>query len=175
MKTKQIVLLLSFTMSFCSCIEYRMQRSLDKGRAVNGEKQLDAQAPMGSVYFEKTACFGPCTAFQFTWNEGSDLALTITRPFNEGPLSSLSPGHFTGTMTPGKARKHMQSINEAAASCQYKSLDDAYDNPRVTDLPSTITEINGKRVKARYGAPDLKSLYNALQIILDETSWAPTE
>jgi hypothetical protein len=175
MKTKQIVLLLSFTTSLCSCIEYRMQRSLDNAFVASGQTQLDSQASRGDLYFEKTACFGRCPAFKFIWKEGANLELTITQPFNEGPLSSLQPGTFTGTTTPGQARKYIQSVIESAKLCQYSSLDDEYDNPRVTDLPATITEINGKRVKVRYGGPDLNNLYSALQIILDETSWAPTE
>jgi hypothetical protein len=54
-------------------------------------------------------------------------------------------------------------------------LQSEYDNPRVTDLPATITEIDGKRVKVRYGGPDLNNLYTALQIVLDETPWAEIE
>ncbi|MBV41931.1 MAG: hypothetical protein CL834_02750 [Crocinitomicaceae bacterium] len=175
MKTTHIVLLLSLTISLWSCVTHRMQRSLDNVFIDSSQRHLEHKTSNEEIYFEKTACFGPCPAFKFIWKNRTSMELTITRPFNEGPLSSLQPGEFQGILDPEKARKHFESINESAASCQYNSLNDEYDNPRITDLPATITTIKGKRVKVRYGGPDLNNLYTALQLILDETRWEPKE
>ena len=114
-------------------------------------------------------------AFKFNWKEDNSLTLHLIRPFSDGPLASLELGHYSGQLSLGKAAQYAEAIHAAAEAAAYSSLQSEYDNPRVTDLPATITEIDGKRVKVRYGGPDLNNLYTALQTVLDETQWTEIE
>ena len=175
MKLTSIIFLFSLASVLSSCTTYRMQRSIDEANAAVGDTQLDAQAIQSAITFERTACFGRCPAFKFVWNTDNSVSLKLTRPFQDGPLSSLQLGEFHASLHPTRAKQYAEAINSAAELCRYSSLDDEYDNPRVTDLPATITVINNKQVKARYGGPDLNTLYSAIQIILDETEWVATE
>lgn len=175
MKLTPIVLLSMVLFSSTSCVSYRMQKSLDNAMAGNGKSQMKTDVIDAPICFEKTACFGRCPAFKFNWKEDNSLTLHLIRPFYEGPLATLELGHYSGQLSPGKAAQHAEAIHAAAEAAGYASLQGEYDNPRVTDLPATITEVNGKRVKVRYGGPDLNNLYTALQTVLDETKWAAIE
>ena len=175
MKLTPIVLLFLVLINSTSCVSYRMQKSLDIAMAGNGKSQMKTEVIHAPICFEKTACFGRCPAFKFNWNEDNSLTLHLIRPFTDGPLASLELGHYSGQLSPGQAAQYATAIHAAAEAANYASLQSEYDNPRVTDLPATITEVNGKRVKVRYGGPDLNNLYTALQIVLDETQWAEIE
>tara|TARA_B100000768_G_C11277359_1_gene376628 strand:+ start:2470 stop:2997 length:528 start_codon:yes stop_codon:yes gene_type:complete len=175
MMVRRIFLLFIIAFGTSSCTMHRMERLLNKSMAVNGTAQMTSPGRMGPIHFEKTACFGRCTAFQFTWNEDNTTDLEITRPFLDGPLSTLESGKYQGQLSTKLARKLLQSLDAEATACGYETLANEYDNPRVTDLPSTITEIGGKRVQNRYGGPNLNKLYSAFQEILDQIEWAPID
>lgn len=163
-----LIIIVSIT---SGCTTHRLQKSIDESIASSNVNQLDSLPFLGPLVFEKTACFGPCPAFQFHWNEAQLATLTITRPFREGPLSALSPGNYQGVVTMKEVRLYNREIHAAAQSCSYGELDPIYDNPRVTDLPATITEINGKRVTNRHGGPDLNNLYRTIQTLIDSIEW----
>lgn len=154
------------------CTAHRMQKSIDESIASSNVNRLDSIAFVGPLFLEKTACFGPCPAFKFNWNEAQLATITITRPFREGPLSALSPGNYQGVLTMEEARLHSREIQATAQSCRYEELETLYDNPRVTDLPATITEINGMLVTNRYGGPDLNNLYRTIQTLIDSIEWS---
>ena len=175
MKLNSNVLLLLLLISATSCISNRMQKSLDNALAGNGESQMQTEVIHAPICFEKTACFGRCPAFKFNWKEDNSLTLHLIRPFSDGPLASLELGHYSGQLSLEKAAQYAEAIHAAAEAAAYSSLQSEYDNPRVTDLPATITEIDGKRVRVRYGGPDLNNLYTALQTVLDETQWTEIE
>lgn len=164
-----LIIIVSFT---SGCTAHRIQKSIDESIVSMHVNQLDPIAFSGPVFMEKTACFGPCSAFQFHWNEAQLVTITITRPFREGPLSTLSPGNYHGVVTMEEARLHSREIQAATQSCNYEELEPLYDNPRVTDLPATITEIKGTRVTNRYGGPDLNNLYRTIQTLIDSIEWS---
>ena len=175
MKMTPIVLLFLVLINSTSCVSYRMQKSLDIAMAGNGKSQMKTEVIHAPICFEKTACFGRCPAFKFNWNEDNLLTLHLIRPFTDGPLAPLEIGHYSGQLSPGQAAQYATAIHAATEAANYASLQSEYDNPRVTDLPATITEVNGKRVKVRFGGPNLNNLYTALQTVLDETNWTAIE
>jgi hypothetical protein len=123
--------------------------------------------------YKKTMCFGPCPAFTFEVTATGSATLYIDRPLRESPLGELPPGAYHSQMT--DASTWNARINAAAEQVHYASLDSLYDNPRVTDLPATITEWNGKSVTNRYNGPDLTTLYAALDEAMAALNWHPIE
>ena len=123
------------------------------------------------VYFEKTACFGRCPAFVFQWDADTVISLTITRPFRDGALANLTLGSYRATLSTKEAKRWNAKITEAEELASFSTLDALYDSPMVTDLPSTILEINGHRVVNRYRGPDLSELYTVLEQLIASSEW----
>ena len=123
--------------------------------------------------YKKTMCFGPCPAFTFEVTATGAATLSIDRPLRESPLSELPPGSYSAQMNDASAWN--DRINAAAVQVHYASLDSLYDNSRVTDLPTTVTEWNGKSVTNRYNGPDLTTLYSALDEAMSALNWRPIE
>ena len=123
--------------------------------------------------YKKTMCFGPCPAFTFEVNTTGSVTLTIDRPLRESPLSELPSGSYLAQMNDASAWNDRMSA--AAEQVNFASLDSLYDNPRVTDLPATITEWNGKSVTNRYNGPDLTTLYAAFDEVMSALNWRPIE
>ena len=130
------------------------------------------EAFMPALY-KKTMCFGPCPAFTFEVTATGAATLSIDRPLRESPLSELPPGAYRAQMNDASAWN--DRINAAAEQVFYASLDSLYDNPRVTDLPATVTEWNGKSVSNRYNGPDLTTLYAAFDEAMSALNWRPIE
>ncbi len=118
------------------------------------------------VYFEKTACFGCGPAFVFQWDDDTVISMTITRPFRDGALANLALGSYRATLSTEEAKRWNAKITEAQELASFSKLDALYDSPMVTDLPSTILEINGHRVVNRYRGPDLSELYTLLDQLI---------
>lgn len=119
------------------------------------------------VYFEKTPCFGQCPVFK-------------VRVFESGfaIYEGLNFAELMGKYSYRFSEKTLKEIYEMAEAIDYFNLESNYDDPRVTDLPSTISEINlnGKshRVKARMGTPEkLKGFHENLGVMLREKDWKP--
>ena len=125
------------------------------------------------AFYKKTMCFGPCPAFTFEVTTTGAATLSIDRPLRESSLSELPPGAYQAQMTDANAWN--ARINAAAEQVHYTTLDSLYDNPRVTDLPATITEWNGKSVTNRYNGPDLTTLYAAFDEAMAALNWRPIE
>jgi hypothetical protein len=125
------------------------------------------------AFYKKTMCFGPCPAFAFEVTTTGAATLSIDRPLRESSLSELPPGAYQAQMTDANAWN--ARINAAAEQVHYTTLDSLYDNPRVTDLPATITEWNGKSVTNRYNGPDLTTLYAAFDEAMAALNWRPIE
>ena len=141
----------------------------------NATKLHTEQSEFAPLYFEKTACYGVCPAFVFEWNVGSDATLVITRPFRDGPLAQLELGSYTAnTDVKERASWHSRIQNDAEIA-EYGKLNAVYDNTMVTDLPSTITVIEGHRVTNRYKGPDLSKLYNSLESAMEALKWKPIQ
>lgn len=119
------------------------------------------------IAFEKTPCYGRCPVYKvkvyasgFATYEGMNFVEKM----------GLYSTHFTQTQ--------IENIYQDALKINYFALDAEYNNPNVTDLPSTISEINynGKanRIRARMGVPDkLKRFHENLAVTLLEKDWKP--
>jgi hypothetical protein len=70
-----------------------------------------------------------------------------------------------------EAKRWNAKITEAEELASFSTLDALYDSPMVTDLPSTILEINGHRVVNRYRGPDLSELYTVLEQLIASSEW----
>ena len=123
--------------------------------------------------YKKTMCFGPCPAFTFKVNTTGAATLSVDRPLRGTPLSELPPGTYSAQLT--DASTWNANISAAAEEVEYTSLASLYDNPRVTDLPATITSWNGKSVTNRYNGPDLTTLYAAFDAAMSALNWRPIE
>lgn len=137
-----------------------------------GHHPLAAESvPMeGSVVrYERTHCFGPCPVFRAVFHPDGSAQLEVIRPFPDGPLSKLTPGRYRGLwVLPDRS-----AVLDIADDLQYAELESEYDNPRVMDVPSVITEIGGHVVRNRFGGPDLGRLYGALDQWLEVVAWEP--
>lgn len=130
-------------------------------------EQFKAVSDVDSVFatLEKTACFGKCPTFKFTiYNSGFAIY--------EGNQNVDRIGKFEAQISVAQ----MKQLIAVADSIGYMSFEKNYDNPSVTDLPSTSTSIviNGKRnaVRRRVDYPkSILSFEKALQAIIDETHW----
>jgi len=119
------------------------------------------------IGFEKTPCFGRCPAYKVKIYR-SGFATYEGLNFTE-KLGTYST-HFTD--------EEIADIFKSAAEIGYFSLEDKYDNPRVSDLPSTISTLNTedekKRIVARMNIPqELKTFHNNLADTLLEKNWEP--
>lgn len=123
--------------------------------------------------YKKTLCFGPCPAFTFTLQPDGQATLEIIRPMRTAPLDALAPGKYSAQASDAGAWN--ARISTAAEEVLYLELDSVYDNPRVTDLPATITEWRGKSVTNRYNGPDLATLYAAFDEAMAALNWQPIE
>ena len=123
------------------------------------------------ISYERTACFGPCPVFEFNWDGAQNANLIIKRPFPNGTLSELEMGTFAASIPPARAQTWCNRLDSVVLALRYASLDSSYDNPRVTDLPAIITEINHHRVYNRMGGPNLTILYDELQFIMEDINW----
>ena len=137
-----------------------------------GATEAAADAFLPSVY-KKTMCFGPCPAFTFTLQADGVATLEIIRPLRTPPLVALEPGMYVAQASDPSTWN--ARLSAAAADVHYNELDSVYDNPRVTDLPATITEWGGKTVTNRYNGPDLTTLYAAFDEAMAALNWRPIE
>ena len=135
--------------------------------------QKDAAAvAFEEVFYEKTLCFGPCSAFIFHVHPNGQCEMTITRPFREGPLEQLKTGSYTAAMLLSASDWNGQ-IESAIDKTAYLELRELYDNPKITDLPSTKTTLYGKLVSNRYKGPELSTLYGVFDEAMASLDWQP--
>jgi hypothetical protein len=81
------------------------------------------------------------------------------------------PGSYRATINPEESERFNERILRAAERFSFSTLDSVYDSPMVTDLPSTILEIQGHRVTNRYKGPDLKDLYAEIEEQMATFGW----
>lgn len=112
------------------------------------------------IYYERSACFGTCPSFIFTVDAEGKCNF-------KGRNFVDMIGDYKGTVT----EKQVNAIRLQALTLGYDTLQGRYDQPMVSDLPSTITSIDGKRVVNRYNGPDLKLLYNSLDTLIVRVVW----
>lgn len=131
---------------------------------VIAEPPAPASAEVFATY-ERTPCFGMCAIFKLTiYTDGS--AEYVGKNFV----------NLIGEYQTAVSRVQMERISAMAESIKYFSMKDEYNNEKVTDLPSVITEIRGdkglKRVRNRQGGPsELKQLYGVFDEIVRDGFW----
>jgi len=150
-------------------------RRTPRASQANGEitVQQEPEAPVSEdsllVSYSRTPCFGMCPVFDCMIFK-SGYAIYRGRNF----VNHI--GYYHTRMD--KAALH--NIPAIAERIGYFGLEDAYDNPHVTDLPSVTTVLVGpkgrKTVMRRYGGPkQLEELYQELDILIQQAEWKPLD
>ena len=119
------------------------------------------------IAFEKTPCFGRCPVYKIKVYQ-SGFALY------EGINFAEKMGMYSAVLT----ESQIENIYDSAIEIGYFDLDAEYNNPLITDLPSTISRINydgrDHRILARNNVPErLKIFHDNLSITLLEKNWKP--
>lgn len=121
------------------------------------------------VYYRRGACFGMCPIF----------SLVI---YTDGRAVYKGVNHVNriGTYQASVQDTALVKVFTTAESIGYFGMQEVYDNPSVTDLPTIELAIRKdgklKRVKARYKAPaSLQKLYEALDQMTDIQKWERLE
>lgn len=106
-----------------------------------------------ALRFEKTACFGTCPEFVLEVKNDGSAELSVSRNLE------LDSGLYSCSNCD---ELQLQLIIKKAIEIGFNDLEDKYD-PGVTDLPSVITTINGKKVVNVLDGPQgLKELENQI-------------
>ena len=119
------------------------------------------------ISYEKTPCFGRCPVFKIKVYE-SGFAVY------EGLNFAEKMGLYSYRFSP----EDLEKIYTMAEAIDYFNLEEEYNDPRISDLPSVISEISLKershRIQARKGTPqNLKNFHENLGIMLNERDWKP--
>jgi hypothetical protein len=122
------------------------------------------------LYYQKTPCFGTCPIFKMTiYRSGYAIY--------KGDNFVDMMGDFEARFSEGQ----MEAITAMANQVGYFDMGERYDDPMVTDLPSTIVEMlnqEGKRKKVlnRYQGPaEIQDLYKLINEMIDQVEWKPIE
>ena len=83
----------------------------------------------------------------------------------------FEPGLYHTEVDQNESQIFYERIDGLAQALNFKTLETVYDNAMVTDLPSTILEINGHRVLNRYGGPNLNELYAEIENQMATFTW----
>ena len=115
--------------------------------------------------YERTLCFGMCPYFNMKIYS-SGYAVYEGKNF----VDMIGLYHTTFDLT------SLQKLDQTIQRIGYLGMQDEYDNPRVTDLPTVITGYwNGeemKKVADRYKGPDeLEELYQVLDEMIQGAAW----
>jgi hypothetical protein len=119
------------------------------------------------ISFEKTPCFGRCPVYKIKVYESG---FATYEGLNFAERMGLYAYRFSD--------QKIEEILQSARNVNYTGLDPEYDDPRITDLPSTISKIKleGKyhRVVARVNIPqEVKNFHSNLDVALTENDWKP--
>lgn len=144
--------------------------------AERGNTATPAEAEGTRLIHERTMCFGPCPAFELTWNGDGSALLKISKGFPDDEGAKLSPGHYFRDAS-AENRKALLDILALSHSMNFADLGGTYDNPMIMDLPTIRTRIDGVEVVDRFEGPDLVLLYDAIETWIRTGTWTqkPTE
>lgn len=127
------------------------------------------QEPIDSlvISFDKTPCFGRCPTYKVKVYDSGFATY-------EGLNFSERMGLYSTRFTPAQIDK----VYQTALEIGYFDLKSEYNDPLVTDLPSTISRIHYKgqdhRIMARMNVPEkLKIFHENLAVTLLEKDWKP--
>ena len=159
--------IIGFWIALALLISCRNQSPANAVNSVSSTEIIESSP----IYFERTACFGRCPAFVFQYDGADLVSLTVKRPFYEGPMTKLVMGSYRAILSKKESGPFNDRILAAAERYSFSTLDSVYDSPMVTDLPSTILEIQGHRVTNRYKGPDLRGLYTEIEEQMATFGW----
>jgi len=119
------------------------------------------------IGFEKTPCFGRCPVYK-------------VKVYQSG-FATYEGLNFTeklGMYSAQFSEEEIAEIFKSAIEIDYFSFEDKYDNPMISDLPSTISALKSedreKRIVARVNVPErLKNFHENLSVTLLEKDWQP--
>jgi hypothetical protein len=168
MKTKSIFLLFllgATSFLWLSCTSKRDALVSDTVVEEVVEVVPDIQKDSTFLIYKRTPCFGMCPYFDLTIYQ-SGYCIYEGKNFVD----------MVGFYHTRVESSVLQKIMNTAESIKYFSLADSYDNPNVTDLPTTTTGIMKdntlKQVAARYKSPkELQELYQVLDEMIEAARW----
>lgn len=110
-------------------------------------------------------CYGTCPVFELKiYNNGT------------ATLNAIAHLELEGMYTAQLSKEEVSAFAQKAKDIKYMEMEDVYDNPGISDLPSTTTSIvlNGvkKQVVKRYGYPiELKAFEKLFDALLESETW----
>jgi hypothetical protein len=130
-------------------------------QALNG---LTNRAHLFSM-IKRSYCFGTCPVYELKIYANGDATY-------HGIKNVELKGFYSGQVS----KKNRAILSQKAKDINYMEMKDVYDNPGISDLPSTTTSIviNGslKEVRRRYGYPtELIAFEKLFDEIIASTNW----
>lgn len=122
-----------------------------------------------SFFVKKTPCYGTCPTYELSVDAGGDVLYNAVR-FTE------QTGRFTKKISPEKLAQLKIAVRESP----FFSWDTLYDDPGISDMPSTIVEIalDGKKKKVvnrHKGPQDFKAWVDKWEAIVGKDGYAKVE
>ncbi len=110
-------------------------------------------------------CYGTCPVYELKIYSNGDATYHGIRNVE---LEGMHSGHIS--------KENIAALIQKAKDINYLNMEDVYDNPGITDLPSTTTSIvidgEHKEVKRRYGYPtELLALEKLFDEIIAGVEW----
>lgn len=156
----------------CATSKNKSQETSDsaKAEAPTSKVQLDekpAKLEEANLFatIKRGYCYGTCPVYE--------LKIYMN---GEATYNGIRNVEMEGMHSAQMTKENLASLLQKAKDISYMSMKDVYDNPGITDLPSTTTSIvmNGERkeVKRRYGYPtELLALEKLFDEIIASTRW----
>lgn len=156
---------------------YAAQKAEEEAAAARAETGSTAEAApveipvlqQDSLLFslERGACFGRCPVYTIRIYESGYTTY-------EGKNFVDYMGHYSTRISD----VDLANIYSRLAETDFFSLEESYDNPNISDLPSTIYEAHAmgkdKRIVARYDIPQvLIQLGKDVDALFADTQWLP--
>jgi len=160
--------------------ERKVQRKEDKGAieedpivaiqdTTTVSDLIPKKADGDSLYlsYERTACYGRCPIYKI-------------KVYDSGfaTYEGINFVHMMGMYHTSWDQATLIDIEKTLNDIYFFELEDTYDNPSLSDLPSKIIEVNKpyrkKRIKARCDVPaELINLFDKIDGIIDAMEWMP--
>ena len=117
------------------------------------------------ISLSKTVCFGECPAYDFTVYANGTA-------YYHGKEHVKKKGKFKAKISAAE----INGLLNEAASADFFSLKDKYDNEYVTDLPTATTYLNyagkSKKVVCRYNCDKrVNKVNNMIEKLIESTKW----
>lgn len=158
-----VISLLVVAMTAMACATKKNAGSSDDKAYASFKAAAKNDSVFASIH--RSFCFGTCPVYTLTINNNGDAIY-------EGTQNVDLMGTYSGKFTPAQ----MNALIESAKSIDYMNMEDTYDDPNITDLPSTTTSIviDGKRkqVMRRKGFPqEIKKFEETFDALAKDVKW----